>query len=150
MITAQELDQDFSQHTGAREMRLTSKAAEKPRTTTDTDLSHSRGAYLGTWRQAYRQVKDVIANPDNGKAVMKLKQEIERKWTLYARAHHLYSERARLSDQKKEKLDKEFSDHYQQRPSTAPGLWSTNLLIAPRTSDVNTRWLDKHKHSPGR
>lgn len=35
MITAQELDQDFSQHTGAREMRLTSKAAEKPRTTTD-------------------------------------------------------------------------------------------------------------------
>ena len=64
MITAQELDQDFSQHTGAREMRLTSKAAEKPRTTTDTDLSHSRGAYLGTWRQEYRQVKDVIANPD--------------------------------------------------------------------------------------
>ena len=117
--------------------------------TCHSSLNSQRFKAKVTW-QAYRQVKDVIANPDNGKAVMKLKQGIERKWTLYARAHHLYSERARLSDQKKEKLDNEFSDHYQQRPSTAPGLWSTNLLIAPRTSDVNTRWLDKHKHSPGR
>ena len=127
MSTTQEFDQDFSQHTGARMKRHTSKVAERSKTTADTDLSHSRAAYLGSWRQAYRQVKDVIANPDSGKAVLELKQGIERKWDLYVRAHKLLSERTILSDKKRAKFDKEFGEHVRDNEDALQTL--ENVLI---------------------